>query len=153
MTAGDLQRGRRGSVTLEAILVIPILFITTLAVGQFFIASLVHQAAVNASIEGVKVASKGGDADAVRDAVNEVLSPVNLAIGTEASVIRETMALSEQRGTYTCAAPASPMLAADEVRVTICIDMTAAPMLNALSSFGVTMTGKTLSTSSQMFNE
>ncbi len=151
---GRPMRNRRGSVTLEAILVIPILFITTLAVGQFFITSLVQQAALNASIEGAKVASKGGDADEVRDAVNEVLATVNVSIGTKASVIRETMAgLPEQRGTYTCTSPASPGLAADEIRVTVCIDMTAAPLLNALSSFGVNLTGKSLTTSTQMFIE
>ncbi len=147
------MRKRRGAVTVEAILVIPILFIATLAIGQFFIASLVHQSALSAATDGAKVAAAGGDADAVRDKVNEVLSSVNLSVGTQVAMLRETSVLTETRGTFACTAPASPTLAADEVRVTVCVDMTASPMLNALSAFGVSVSGKRMTVSSQLYSE
>lgn len=145
---------RRASVTLEAILVIPILVIATVALVQFFITAAVHQAAVSASVEGAKVAAlAGSDMNDVRDKVNEVLGAVNLAVGNKVRVVRQTSTSTTTRGSFVCTPPAMPALAAGEVRVTVCIDLTASPMLNALQSFGVNVSGRTMTTSTQLFDE
>lgn len=148
------MKRRSASVTLEALLVIPLLVIVTVAMAQFFITALVQQAAVNASIEGAKVASlQSSDMDDVRDAVNRVLDAVNLTVGPEVSVVRQTPFGTAMRGAYPCTPPATPALAINEVRVTVCIDMTANPLLNSLSAFGINVSGKTMTASTQTFFE
>ena len=142
---------RRGVQTLEVIVVLPIVIITTFAVFQFGIAMVVEQAVTHAATVGAREAGKGADIDELVVVVEEVLFPHGITIGTDASVVLEDpMAPSpvEQRGTVTCDPPLAPTLGVDEVRVTVCVDLGASPFLNALTSYGINFAGKQFTVSS-----
>lgn len=147
------KRRRRGNVTLEAVLALPVAFIVTLAIFQFGLVAVVHQVAVAAANDGVRVASQGGDLTAVRTAVDRVLSAVNLAIGANASVRRRDSSTSVTAGSPSCPELATPTVAAGEIRVSVCIDMTAPPLLNALAKFGLSFSGKRLEVRAQTAEE
>jgi hypothetical protein len=47
-----------------------------------------------------------------------------------------------------CNPPASPTLDGDEVRVTVCVSLTAHPILNILKVYGIDFTGRDFTISS-----
>lgn len=133
---------RRGMQTLEVVLILPLLLLMTIAIFQFGIMMLVQQAVTQASTVAAREAGKGADIDELVEVINRVLSPHGIVIGVDASVRLEDSEIvippaDQQRGDLQCDSPSSPLLGPHEVRVTVCVDLTTKPMLNALRSYGV----------------
>jgi Flp pilus assembly protein TadG len=127
-------------LTLEVILVLPILLIVFLAALQFGILMVVQQAVAHAATVGAREAAKGADIDEVACVVNQMLSPHALTVPCNASVVLEDPAgtpTQQRRGSTTCNPPPGPTLDSDEVRVTVCVDATGRPFINPLRAFGV----------------
>ena len=145
---------RRGSVTLEFILVTPILIVVTWAVFQYGILLLVRQSVTHAAAVAAREAGKGEPIGVIGRVVDNVLSVHCIDItadnGDEIDdsgirVLLETGAAmgppvldSFGDATVLCEPPDGPDVQPDEVRVTICLDLTKPPMCNFLFNFGLT---------------
>ena len=139
------HRRRKGSLTLQIVLVLPILVIATIAVIQIGFLITLKQAVHHAATAGAREAAKGGDINHVECVVNSILRTHALMVGECASVLLEDVALSAtpfQAGTAYCDPPATPVLDGKEVRVTVCIDLSKQPLANALSAVGICGSGK-----------
>jgi hypothetical protein len=126
-------------LTIEILFVLPILFLTTMAVFQFGIAILVEQSIVHAATVAAREAGKNADADELVFVVNAILANHGLSIGDRASLVLEdpeSMTPVEMRGSLPCDPPAEPTLANDEVRVTVCVSMNGPPYINPLRFYG-----------------
>ncbi len=129
---------RRGSATLELILVLPILLIITFAIVQFSITMLVEQAVSHAATVGAREAAKGADSEELACVIRAVLAPHGITIGDCASVTLEDPLATNPvvtEGTFPCGACAEPVLEDGAIRVTVCVDMTKKPFLNPLRYF------------------
>ncbi len=158
------RSNRDASVTLEFILVLPLLVVTLFAVAQFAVALLVRQAVTQAALVGAREAGKGEGIDEVARAVDGVLDgshgidvamvsyvagtpPATAGSATVTAVADSGVRILLQVGqpdsrgatsyfgdaAVTLMAPVAP--AADEVRVTVAIDMGRRPMYNWLFNF------------------
>lgn len=147
---------RRGSSTLEAIIVIPVLVIITVAAIEFGIVLVVEQAIAHAATVAAREAAKeavlkspSDVADELVDVVNTMLAPHNLTVGASVAFALEVgESPTERRGALDCDPPATPMVAADEVRVTVCVRLDTAPFPNLLSGFGVDISNRCVRRSS-----
>ena len=147
---------RRGFQTVEVIVVLPIVLIATLAVFEYGIAMVVEQAITHAATVAAREAGKGATMDQIESDVNAVLAPHNLEVGEFVSFIVEDLEANEpvdQRGTLTCDAPTAPAIEIDDVRVTVCVDLSAQPFLNGLQAYGLDFAGKTFSVSALVRKE
>lgn len=134
------RAGRRGVQSVEVIFILPMLLIVFLAAMQFGVVMVVQQAVAHAATVGAREAGKGADINEVACIVNRVLSCHCITVGTNASVILEDPEATpseEQLGPVLCSAPPSPAIDSDEVRVTVCVDATSRPFLQALKVFGI----------------
>lgn len=149
------RRSSKGAVTLESILALPVLVIVVLAAYQFGMSVLVQETISHAAIHAAREAAKEAnlanpnevnDANAAAiDAANEVLGVLCLAIDPNSADTTSDTKLILEFGTLApiktgdpgldCDPPAVPMVAADEVRVTICAELTAHPICNLLKAF------------------
>lgn len=151
MNSNSLRR--RGVVTLELLLSLPVLMIVLLAVVQFgvLMANLQHVAA--ASYEGahyateqaaltVVPASNAALAAAIRTAVDRRLESAGFGTNASAGVtLRHTVGGGGNATDGTCSDPLNPPLPARTVRVTVRVPLTRlAP--NVLSTFGFDLTGR-----------
>ena len=153
------------SVTLEFILILPFLVVMLLAVAQFTVALLVRNAVSHAATVGAREAGKGEGIEEVARAVDAVLAgahgievaTVAIAAGyppLTASVtpvpdsrvrILLEVGQPDPQGrdavdsfgveSLACAPPDAPVIQPDEVRVTVCIDLSRRPMYNWLFRF------------------
>ena len=149
-------RRRHGLQTLELVLVLPILMLVTIGVFQFAVLMLVQQAVTHAATVGAREAGKGADVEELVDVVEAILAPHDIKIGPHASVTLEDPTATspvEQRGSLACPPPSTPSLDSDEVRVTVCLDLTSKPLLNALKSNGIDLMGKRFRISSVVKKE
>jgi hypothetical protein len=145
---------RRGATTFESILVLFILIIATLAALQFGLALVVKQAVSHAATVAAREAAKGADADELVEVVEKVLEGHRIEIGPDATLIRQHGGLPlEVRGTLDCTPLDEPALDSDEVRVSLCVSLTAPPFLNILRNYGLDFTGRTFMTSSVATDE
>ena len=145
---------RRGSTTFESILVLFILIIATLAALQFGLALVVKQAVSHAATVAAREAAKGADADELVEVVEKVLAGHQIEIGPDATLVRQHGGLPpEVRGSLDCAPLNEPPLDSDEVRVSLCVSLTAPPFLNILRNYGLDFTGRTFMTSSVATDE
>lgn len=160
-THSRLSRGknRRGVEVLELILVLPVLVVALVALVQFGIAMVVHQAVTTAAGAAAREASKQADILVVRDAVDRILSPHNIQIlntpGSGTKVMLDDGALGTTSfgdAGLSCIAHGNAP-AANEVRVTVCIDLAKAKVPNALASFGLDFAGKRFETSATVRKE
>ena len=143
------QRRRRGATTFESILVLFILIVATLAAIQFGLALVVKQAVSHAATVAVREAAKGADADELALIVERVLAGHRIEIGEDATLIREEGDLpAEIRGSHPCELQGLPPLDGDEVRVTLCVSLTARPFLNILRNYGLDFQGRSFLISS-----
>lgn len=143
-------RRRRGSQTIELILVLPILLIVTFAIFQFGILMTVHQAVTHAATVAAREAGKGATAAQLECVVEEVLKPHGLTVGDCVSVVLEDGEGdpdAEQIGAVACNEPASPDLAPGFVRVTVCVSTSGRPFINPLACYGFNLYGRRLSVS------
>ena len=135
----------RGASTLEAIIVIPVLFISTLAAVEFGIVLVVEQAIAHTATVAAREAAKesalktpSATADELVDVVNTMLAPHKLEVGTSVAFALEVGgSATENRGSLTCDPPTTATVAGDEVRVTVCVRLDTSPFPNLLSGVGV----------------
>lgn len=154
-----MNGSRRGNITLEAILVIPILAAIAFSVIQFGILMVVQQTVTTAAIDGARAAAKEATATAAANAaeaaVDKVLALHKLQIddGNPASdtvlIVQYGNDPAIERGDpgLDCFPPAVTP-AANEVQVTICVDLTTSPLLSLPDRFGVNFTNRRFEISS-----
>jgi Flp pilus assembly protein TadG len=166
------SRPRRGAVTLEMILALPLLLIASLAIFQFGVLQIIQQTTTTAAVEGARAAAREGDASDAREAaveaVNDVLAVHGLAVSPGSGLAPSgggvRLAVEYPQGgsvllaeagdsDVACETPASPTLTGNEVRVTVCVDLTKQPLLNLLATFGFDVLGKRLQTSAMAAKE
>ena len=157
------SRPRRGAVTLEMIVALPVLLIASLAIFQFGVLQILQQTATTAAVEGARAAAREANVDNAReaavDAVNDVFAVHGLAVSPGSGMAPTgggvRLAVEYRQGgslllaeagdsAVACETPDSPMLTDNEVRVTVCVDLTKQPLLNLLSTFGFDVLGKRL---------
>jgi Flp pilus assembly protein TadG len=159
------QRRRRGVLLVEFLLVFPILFIATLAIFEFGIVLLVHQAVVSASVEGAREAAKvGATTNKVATAVDNVLTIHRIDFdptttnGTDDAYLRleygSGVPATAERGNNTLSCtPVGTAPNANEVRVTVCVNVTdsggESPAPDWLAPFGFSLTGSIFEISSR----
>jgi len=144
------HNSRSASAALEVILAGPVVVITIFAAFQYGVAVLCRQAVAQASGAGARVASaEGSDFTDVVAEVEAVLQahdvPVSNVPGSGVKVLLEEGGVPLQEfgdPTLTCNPPANPTMAGDEVRVTVCLELTTGPLLNVLQSFGFDFSGR-----------
>ncbi len=143
-------RNRSGVLTLEAVLVLSILILVTLAVFQFGITMLIEQTITHAVTVAAREAGKGADIDATVESVNAVLQLHGLAIGPGVTLILEDP-LSQPplilRGSLPCQPPTQPTISPGYIRTTLCVSLAQRPFLNLLRIFCLDFSGKTFTVS------
>lgn len=141
------RKPRRGGVTLEFILTLPILVIVLLAVFQFGILMIVQQAVDHATTVAAREAGKGEDINTLVSVVNTVLAPhciqvIDGDMNSDARVVLEVgtamLPVVTELGDpgLDCDPPVGIDVEEDEVRVTVCVDLSTSPICNLLVSFG-----------------
>ncbi|MGQ9503714.1 MAG: TadE/TadG family type IV pilus assembly protein [Thermogutta sp.] len=129
---------RRGALTLEAVLVLSILILVTLAVFQFAVVMLIEQSITHAVIVAAREAGKGADIDAAVESVDAVLGIHGLHIGSGASLVLEDPLADPPvvvRGESPCQPLNQPAVPPGYVRATLCVNLGQRPFLNALKTF------------------
>lgn len=141
---------RKGVEYLELILVMPVLFISTLAIFEFGVLLLYEETVTSATVEGAREAAKTTDDTVVAGVIQEFLA-INQVIfdtttisngGGNAYVLIERGLTTGERGNLNFAAAASGPnpLSANEVRVTVSTPLVIAndqPVPNWLKYFGL----------------
>lgn len=151
---------RRGNITLETILAIPILAIVTFAIVQFGILVVVMQTVTQAAVEGARRAAMEGNpaaaSTAAIEAANQVLALHDLEI-VNGDPTSDTRIVVEYAGAapvisgdpgLACSTPLPAVLNPSEVRVTVCVDLTTAPLLSLSLPFGLNLFGRRFEISS-----
>jgi hypothetical protein len=138
---------RRGVSTVELILVLVVLIVATMVSLQFGIALIVKQAVSHAASVAAREAAKGASPSQLKNVVETVLAGHQITMGAHASLVLEDPDPRPPVGTLPCTPPATPLLDGDEVRVTLCVSLTAHPMLNILQAYGIDFTGRTFTIS------
>jgi TadE-like protein len=142
------RRQRRGFWSIELITVLMVLIIATFVSFQFGIALIVKQAVAQASEVAAREAAKGASLAQLQTVIERVLAGHQITIGPNASFVLEDPDPEPQQGALPCTPPATPLLDGDEVRVTVCVSLTAHPILNILKFYGIDFTGRQFSISS-----
>jgi Flp pilus assembly protein TadG len=143
-----LRRRRRGISAIELIGVLVVLIVATFVSFQFGIALIVKQAVAQASIVAAREAAKGATLAEIESSIEQVLAGHQITIGNKASFVLENPTQQPMQGTLMCTPPLTPLIDGDEVRVTLCVSLTAHPFLNILKVYGIDFTGRTFSISS-----
>lgn len=160
-----MRRQRCGVITLELILVLPVLVVMLVALVEYTTLMVLQSTVTHAATVGAREAGKMPDIDEVVEAVQAVLGAncivVSAEPGSGTKVILEDGA-SPLTGTglitqfgdpdMDCELPANPV-ALDEVRVTVCVEMHATPVCDALGAFGFSLSGKRFEVSSLVKKE
>ena len=139
---------RRGFSAIELVGVLVVLIVATFVSFQFGIALIVKQAVAQASIVAAREAAKGATIAEIESSIEQVLAGHQITIGSDASFVLENPTPQPMQGTHVCSPPIAPMIDGDEVRVTLCVSLTAHPILNILKVYGIDFTGRTFSISS-----
>lgn len=154
MYAPDRIRSRRGVITLEFILVLPIIVLITWGTFQFAILFLVQNTLTHATTVAAREAGKHEPVGEVAIAIDRILETthcIDIADGhgkpipdSGVRIIHEVGSHDERPIVTTFGdpdlngrPPVFPRLRHDEVRVTICMDLTRSPLCNYLFHFGV----------------
>lgn len=139
------KQDRRGALTLEAVLVLAILLLVTLAVFQFGIVMLIEGTITHAATVAAREAAKGADIDATAESVNAVVGLHGLAVGPGVTLILEDPLAATPiltRGDAAVSPPALPSLPAGYLRTTLCVSLAQRPFLNALRCFTLDFSGR-----------
>jgi len=161
---GRRARPRRGIEVLEVIIALPVMIIITLALFEFGMLMVVDQTVVSATTKGAREAGKGANILEVADVVNQLLAVHSIAITPTSTTGNIVLEVGGQPTTTIngnpCTPPASPSLGTDEVRVTVCVDLTYPPVAgetppvpDALATFGFTLNGRHLQSSTLVKKE
>jgi hypothetical protein len=150
----------RGSVTLELLLVIPVLLIVLIGAVEFGTIQIVQPAITQAAGVGARQAGKEGDIVDVVEAVNGVLAAINVEITADPNsggkvILEDGTDPPVEFGdpNLDCDPPLNPVLDSDEVRVTVCVEVAATPVIDAHDSYGITLSGKRFRVSSVVKKE
>lgn len=162
---------RRGLEYLELVLVMPVLFMATIAIFQFGIMMLYHTAVTSAAVEGAREYAKPGAtptnvAQYIQNflAIHQVtFDTTTTTVGTgDAFVlfeISDTMTTTtDMRGNtdLTVAAVGPPTFSANEVRVTVCSKLVSAndrPVPNWLKYIGLDLSARHIRVTSSTLRE
>ena len=150
------RQRRRGVQTLELVIALVVLIVLFVAGIQFGTTMIVEQAVTHAATVGAREAGKGADIDELECVVERILAPHVVNVGPCASVVLEDPSATvpvRQAGTLTCDPPSEPAPESGEVRVTVSIDLSKRPLLNALGAFGISSHGKRFTVSSVVHRE
>lgn len=138
------RRARSGAATLEAILGMPMLVVVLLATFQYGVLMSVQHAVAQAAVVAAREAGKNPSIPiaSLATVANTVLDPhciaITNAVNSVARIVLEdgggATTSYPNPANLTCN-PSGPVLLASEVRVTVCVDLTTAPILNCLASF------------------
>ena len=142
--------------TLEVVLVLPILLLVSLAIFQFGILVLVQQSVAHAATVTAREAGKGANVDELVGVADEILGPHCIAIGGAAAVVLEDVVAAqaiEYRGSLACNPPVEPLIYADQVRTTVCVDLVQRPFLTAIKAYCIDFSGKRFEISSAVKKE
>ncbi len=157
--SAKLMRRRRGVATLELILVVLVFVVMLVALVEFTMLMILQSTVTHAATVGAREAGKIADIEEVVEAVQAVVGvnciTISAASGSGTKVVLEDGTnLTTQFGDLAldCQLPANP-LAPDEVRVTVCIEMGATPVCDALRAFGFSLLGKRFQVSSLVKKE
>lgn len=123
-------------------MVLVVLILATFVSLQFGLALIVKQAAAQAATVAAREAGKGASLADLKADIEQVLSGHGIKIGADAAFVLENPLPQPKQGALACTPPASPALDGDEVRLTLCVSLTAHPILNILQTFGVDFTGR-----------
>ncbi|MHC4875255.1 MAG: TadE/TadG family type IV pilus assembly protein [Planctomycetota bacterium] len=143
---------------LEGVLVLAPLIIITIAILEFAIAMVVEQAIVSAASEGARAAAReSATTTTIAQSVDKILEVHDVTFDPTGTNVTDDIRVSIEDGsgslgiagnrgntTLTCT-PAGGALAANEVRVTVCVTMTNAsdqPVPNWLDMFGFSTSGR-----------
>jgi len=144
-------RRRPGFSAIELVLVLVVLILATFVSIQFGIALIVKQTVAQAATVAAREAAKGATPKELECIIERVLAGHQIQLGASASYLLErpaavvnpqTLALPTG-GSLPCPQPANPALLGNDVRVTVCVSLTAHPILNILEMYGVDFTGRT----------
>jgi hypothetical protein len=137
------------------VLVLVVLILATFVSIQFGIALIVKQTVAQAATVAAREAAKGATPQELECVIERVLAGHQITLGSQASYLLErpapvinplTLALPTG-GTLACPPPATPAVMGNDVRVTVCVSLTAHPILNILEMYGVDFTGRTFTIS------
>jgi hypothetical protein len=146
-----IRARRRGVSTFESLLVLVVLIIASFAAFQFGLALIVKQTVSHAATVAAREAAKGATSDELICVVNRLFQEYRMEIGDDVSLVLEDPTAVDpivEEGSLPCVPPATPILDLDEVRVTICVSLTAGPFVNILKFYGIDYTGRTFEISS-----
>ncbi len=129
-------------------MVLVVLILATFASLQFGIALIVKQTAAHAATVAAREAAKGASLSDLQSDIERVLAGHGIQIGPDAAFVLENPLPQPKQGTLACTPPAIPALDGDEVRVTLCVSLTAHPILNILQTYGIDFTGRVFTISS-----
>jgi hypothetical protein len=148
---------RRGAVTLEFILCLPVLVILLVAAVQYSTAMVVRQAVSQAAVEGARQLGKRASATSAVASAEEILSVhgFTVAPGSGVRVVTEDgVTLAQNFGDLTVGStPPAPGPSAADARVTISVRLTTSPLQNFLNAFGIDFSTKRFQISSQVRKE
>lgn len=166
-------RNRRGVETIELILVLPILVIVLIFSVQFAIVSIYQSTVVHAATVAAREAAKDQAAGQITDfdkvvaAVQHIVSvnciQISDAVGSGTKVMLEDggsladppqspFVLEYGDPSLDCPLPANA-LDPNQVRVTVCVDLSATKFCDALAPWGVTFLGRKFRASSLVVKE
>jgi Flp pilus assembly protein TadG len=106
------RRGRRGTVSIEIVLVLPLFLVMLMGAVQFSMLLNARQQLLAASREGARVAAQGGTFEEVAETVRRVVGTTGRLASAEVRVCRVTEGVAgvdnnRQRVEVTVAAPAA----------------------------------------------
>lgn len=138
------RRARRGAIVLELLIVVPILFIGTLAVFEFALLGVAMQMVAHAADEGARTSALiGGNDTLVLNRIETILDVQGIAVapGEAAVRIEDSGVTSDYGNTGIIFAPRinGPAPVVGDVRVTVLVPLLIAnnrPVPNWLASFG-----------------
>lgn len=155
---------RQGVVTLELILVICVLLMLLIAAVVFGTLLVLKGTVAHAATVAAREAGKLVDTDP--DCTAEQLAPIvqnilavhciTVAPGSDVGITLEVPSLLPTTTTYgdlACTAPAAPALSSDEVRVTVCVALSATRFCSSPSFFGINLGNVVLQSSAVVKKE
>lgn len=144
LASAPVRSRRRGVIALELLIIIPVLFIGTLAVFEFALLGVAMQMVAHAAHEGARTSALiGGDTTAVLNRIDTILAVQGIAVtGGQAGVRIEDSGSSTDHGNLGIIFDPrvnGPAPVAGDVRVTVMVPLLIAnhrPVPNWLAGFG-----------------
>jgi hypothetical protein len=135
---------RRGVLTVEALFVIPIMLLVTIAIIEFGILLSIQHSVTLAAMQGARAAGQGADIEELEDIVNQTLAPHNLEVGGSVAVRLEDPQTDtdDKEGVPDCEAlPGAVAITDGDIRVTVCVNTTNLPLMGQLDNLGFSLSG------------